>query len=78
MFFFAYVMYECLVHYFCIAEALITYGISVSVSVFDRSIISEMGELGILGPTIKGESEPLVCPLFTLHASVQHNYTHTK
>lgn len=71
-------MYECLVHYFCIAEVLITYGISVSVSVFDRNIISEMGELGVLGPTIKGESEPLVCPLCTLHASVQEKHTHTK
>lgn len=26
-------------------------------SVFHREIVSEMGEMGVLGPTIKGQSE---------------------
>lgn len=70
-------MCECPAHYFCTVQVQNAFSISVSVSVFDRNIISEMGEIGILGPTIKGECEPLVCALFTLHTA-QDNCTYTK
>ena len=44
-------------------ECAVTIGLEIIIlfgTEFDRSILNEMGELGILGPTIKGICQVLV------------------